>query len=270
LKDLNRTADLGAGQAGIVLAGHFDEPDTYVTKRPAGMNDWLITFTLGGAGYYLTPGGKSICSAGDIALLKPGTPHQYGTEPGSRWHFVWAHFSSPLMETGLLPDRELLLHRIEGATARERIYQAFKRIIADASERGAYWRELSENALREVLLLLAGKIGKKNDPRIDETLHYLSEHMHEPISIEQLAKAVGLSPSRLSHLFKKQTGQSIVETLNRMRLRQAALLLEHTDRSASEAARDAGFQNYNHFLNLFRKTYGVSPSVYRKEKSQSL
>ncbi|MEF3303678.1 helix-turn-helix domain-containing protein [Paenibacillus sp. GYB003] len=249
---------------GVVIAGHFDNPDSYVTRRPEGMEDWLVTYTLSGQGYFVTSGVKRLCGAGDLVLLKSGTPHEYGTEKGGRWNFVWAHFSSRMMETGLLPDRELIVHRIESGAMRKRVYRAFKRVLADFGERGPYWHELSENALREILLLLARRMSKPVDPRIEETLRLLSGSMRETVRVDTLAKAVGLSPSRLSHLFKQTTGRSIVEALNLMRVRQAALLLTHTDRNASEVALDVGFSNYNHFLNQFRKRYGVSPSAFQK------
>jgi AraC family transcriptional regulator of arabinose operon len=263
-KETNRPAANSASASGVVIAGHYNEPDTYMTKRPEGMDDWLIAYTLGGHGYFITSGTVSRCGAGDITLLKSGTPHQYGTEKGERWHFVWAHFSSRMMETGLLPDKELIVHRVESDAVRKRVYRAFKRVISDFGERGPYWHELSENALREILLLLARRMSKQTDPRIEETLRLLSEGMRDTLRIDALAKAVGLSPSRLSHLFKESTGHSIVETLNLMRVRQAALLLRHTDRNASEVALDVGFANYNHFLNQFRKQFGVNPSTFQK------
>lgn len=255
------------GQAkGSIIAGHFNEPDTYMTKRPLGMSDWLITYTLGGEGYYSCYNQDYSCQTGDIALLKPGTPHQYGTKNGQHWHFVWAHFPATLMETSFLPDEPLLIHRLDNKTAQKRMYRSFKRVISDSIERSLYWNELCESAIREILLLLAQRTRKHIDPRIEETLHLLSQQMKETVRIDDLARAVGLSPSRLSHLFKDCTGQSIVEALNRMRLRQAALLLEHTHRNASEVAHDVGFQNYNHFTNQFRKFYGINPSLYQKSK----
>ncbi|PYI56208.1 helix-turn-helix domain-containing protein [Paenibacillus flagellatus] len=256
----------GAGGSGVIIAGHYDEPDTYVTKRPEGRDDWLLTYTLGGRGYFVTREGTTHCRQGDVVLLRPGTPQHYGTAKGERWHFVWAHFSHGLLETGLLPDVGLHVQRLEGESQRRRLLRAFRRLLADFRERGPYWRELCENALREMLLLLAGRLGKPGDPRIEEALHLLSANMREPVRIDELARAVGLSPSRLSHLFKETTGSSVVETLNAMRLRQAALLLEHTDRTASEVAFDVGFRNYNHFLNQFRKRYGVGPGSYRKRE----
>jgi AraC family transcriptional regulator of arabinose operon len=257
----------GEPSHGIVIAGHYDEPDTYFINRPYGMEDWLLTFTLSGEGYFTTSGATTCCGAGDLCLLRPGTPHRYGTVRGKRWNFVWAHFTSRIAETDLLPEQELIIHRIESETSRKRVYRAFRRVLSDYAERGLYWPELCEGALREIVLLLAQRLHKRIDPRIEETLHLLASNMREPVRIDALARAVGLSPSRLAHLFKETTGYSIIDTLNRMRVEQAAMLLTHTDRTATEVALDVGFQNYNHFINQFRKRFGTSPRAYKSEKS---
>jgi AraC family transcriptional regulator of arabinose operon len=251
------------------LAGHFRENESYITKRPEGMQDWLILFTLDGEGYFQTPSGEKHCAAGDIALLKAGVSHQYGTCLGKTWHFVWAHFPH-LSETAFLPDEEVFITRVHSEHIRKRIYRSFKRVLRDSRERTGLWHELCENSIREILLLLAERVNKKIDPRVEQVLHTLSHKMKETIRMDDLAKTACLSSSRLSHLFKQETGNSILETLNRMRLHQAALLLEHTDRTAMEAALDVGFQNYNHFAELFRKQYGVSPRTYKKSNKSSI
>ncbi|MFC5451865.1 helix-turn-helix domain-containing protein [Paenibacillus aestuarii] len=249
-----------------ILADHFLKTDTYVTARPSGMEDWLLTLTLNGEGYFITSGQERICQAGDVTLLKPGTPHQYGTRKGSTWDFVWAHFPPSLTETNLLPEQELLQFTVESESVRLRIYQALIRVIGDSRERGEYWYDLCCNALKELLLVIAQRTSNKIDSRIEEVIHLLTRQMRSQIRIEELAKAVGLSPSRLSHLFKDSTGYSIVDMQNRMRIQQAALLLEHTDRSASEVCYDVGYQNYNHFTNQFRKWHGMNPSSFMKNK----
>lgn len=251
---------------GLVIAGHFHESDTYFTVRPDGMSDWLITYTLDGEGYFETDGCERYVRAGDISLLKPGTPHRYGTPKGKNWHFVWAHFSGGFMDASLLPLDSLTIQQIEQQAVRERVYQAFQRILSDSRERGAYWHELCLGSLREILMLLAKQQTSGFDPRIEETLYLLAQRMQETVRVEELARNVGLSSSRLSHLFKENTGESIVEAFNRMRIKQASLLLAHTNRNATEAAHDVGFQNYNHFTRQFRKYVGMTPS----EFSQSI
>jgi AraC family transcriptional regulator of arabinose operon len=254
----NRPEDYSLLPQPTLFGGHFDEGDTYRSRRPMGMNDWLIVYTLGGEGYFRTPAGEKRCSVGQLGLLRSGVPHEYGTVEGQRWNFVWAHFQK-LSENDFLPGEEVLIHTLPEGYLRKRVYRAFQNLLNDSRNRSGFWKALCENSIREILLLIAERLEKKLDLRIEHVLQILFQSMKEEIRIENLAKAVGLSSSRLSHLFKQEMGESIVEHLNRIKLRQAALFMEHMSRTATEASLDVGFNNYNHFASLFRKMYGVSP-----------
>lgn len=244
-----------------ILTGHFRETDQYVTRRPAGMDSWLIAYTLDGEGYFQTREGEKKCGPGEISLLRSGVPHQYGTVSGRRWHFMWAHFDG-LPETALLPEGEMLVCPVPPGTAQRRVLRSFRTLLRDSRDRGRFWQELCENQLSGLLLLVAAQLADELDSRIGHVMRMLSARMQEPLTIAELAAGVGLSASRLSHLFKEQTGRTILDTLNHMRLEQAALLMAHAGRSASEAALDVGFQSYNHFAALFRNRYGVAPTHY--------
>jgi len=250
-----------------IFGGHFNEGDSYHIHRPMGRNDWLIVYTLSGEGHFHTPRGAQRCSAGQIGLLKSGVPHEYKTVPGEPWNFLWAHFPK-LSEIDYLPDEELLIHSLPEGYLQDRVYHIFHNILHDSRGQTGFWQTLCENSIRELILLIAQRMEKKLDTRIELILQYLAGSMKEEIHIEQLAKIVNLSPSRLSHLFKQETGKSVLEHLNQMRLQQAALLMEHMGRSATEASLDVGFNNYNHFAAMFRKFHGVSPRHFIKSARQ--
>lgn len=235
-------------------------------RRPHGMKDWLITFTLAGEGYVRVGGEEYRCRAGDVGVLRGESPHEYGTVRGEHWHFLWAHFPAWLPEAKLLEMDDFYLTSIDSERTHERIVGAFQRMLEDARLGIGRWEALCETALRELLLLAAESQTGRMDPRVEQVLRLLSSRMTETLRMEELAGAVGLSVSRLSHLFKEATGESVLEALNRMRIRQAAQLLEHTGRTATEAAHDVGFHNYNHFAAQFRKRMGVSPRAYKSKQ----
>jgi AraC family transcriptional regulator, arabinose operon regulatory protein len=245
----------------MMIAGHFNEPDTYSIRRPNGMRDWLLFLTLDGEGYIRTPGGEKTAAPGEVALLRSGVPHQYGTRPGQVWNFMWIHIPEQHNIT-YLPMEEVSIYRMDSEPMSRRMQQAFQNVLHDSRERHGLWQELCENSVREILLLMSNRHRSRLDSRIETVLHILSDRMSEPIRIEELAASVRLSASRLSHLYKEGLGESILTTLNRMRIRQAALLIRQANRTATQAALDVGFQNYNHFAALFRKYMGVSPRVY--------
>ncbi len=231
------------------------------------MDNWLVVYTIDGEGYFRTSQGETFCRRGEIGLLRNGVPHQYGTGSGGHWHFMWAHFAG-LPETGLLPEGDVLICPMPTGTVQRRVLRLFRTLLQDSRDRGRFWQELCENQLSELLLLVASQLADGLDPRIAQIMRVLSARMQEPMTIAELAADVGLSASRLSHLFKEETGRSVLDTLNNMRLEQAALLMAHAGRTASEAAVDVGFQSYNHFAALFRKRYQVAPSNYRKDLKQ--
>ncbi len=265
---------------GILVADHFVQPYGYETHRSAGTRDWLITYTLSGQGNYRIGDKIQPCVSGDIAILLPGTPHHYATAENQIWDFMWAHFVPRPYWLGWmrLPEaaKGFVYMHVGDSLVRRRIRLAFERALSDARiGLNAYHEELAMNALEEVLLLAAQSNAKESarvlDYRVEQVLRLLADRISEPISVDALAKEVNLSPSRLAHLFKQQVGDSIMETLLKMRLRQAARLLQFTSRQVSEIASDVGFKSPFYFTRQFTARFGVNPTTYReKTQSQSL
>lgn len=81
-----------------------------------------------------------------------------------------------------------------------------------------------------------------------------------------VASYVQMNPSYLSVLFKKATGETFKNYLNRMRMDKAALLLRNTDMRISEIASATGFDEPNYFTNVFRQQYQMSPKEFRNSK----
>ena len=78
-------------------------------------------------------------------------------------------------------------------------------------------------------------------PLIEKCLHYISVHLHEPITLEQLSRHCGLCTRSLSLRFREETGMGVPEYIHREKLREAEYLLWHTDYSLSEIT---SFLNY--------------------------
>ena len=258
---------------GIVVADLFGASYGYHVRRPQGTRDWLLTFTLDGEGCYQLAGQTYHCQVGDIFILEPGTPHDYATaSPAAPWTFYWAHFTprSPWLEWLHLPalGPGLLNQTIDDAGLRQRIEQAFARLLHASRGIGAWQAELSANALEEILLLVAqqqAQTARSLDTRIETILLHLHHCFAEPLNVGTLAQRVALSPSRLAHLFKTQMGVSLMETVIRLRLQQAARLLEFTSLTIAEVARQVGFQSAFYFSRQFKSYYGRSPSAYRQQ-----
>jgi len=93
---------------------------------------------------------------------------------------------------------------------------------------------------------------------------YILERSHEDISLETIAKRVGLSPFYISKLFKDQLGVNYIDFLTECRIERAKSLMADPDKSLKEIAFDVGYSDPNYFSKVFKKSCGVAPTEYRK------
>ena len=132
--------------------------------------------------------------------------------------------------------------------------------------------EFAMNALEEALLWAqrAGGSGAPRalDERVRRAMDYLAAHPAEPFRLDALAKHCGLSESRLSHLFREQTGETPQVYSEESRLRLAQQLLVHSGLRVNEVAAETGFADPFYFAKRFRKFSKCSPSAYRAREAR--
>jgi AraC-like DNA-binding protein len=93
--------------------------------------------------------------------------------------------------------------------------------------------------------------------------NHIFKHLYEDISLLHLAELVSLNPNYLSELFKKETGISISEFIQREKVREAEQLLISTNYSLLEIATWLNFHDQSHFTRVFKKFTGTTPKQYR-------
>src|SRR5512144_3022538 len=101
------------------------------------------------------------------------------------------------------------------------------------------------------------------DRRIRRVRSVLDEQYRDPPSVRDLAILVGLSASRLAHLFRDEVGMSIRSYVVERRLTMAALLIVQTDERISQNAYSVGFNDVSNFNHSFKRRFGMSPGAYR-------
>ena len=85
----------------------------------------------------------------------------------------------------------------------------------------------------------------------------------EPLGVDDMARAAGLSRAHFSREFRREFGESPHAYLLTRRLERAAALLRTTDRSVADICFSVGLQSVGSFTTSFTRTYGVSPTAYR-------
>lgn len=102
-----------------------------------------------------------------------------------------------------------------------------------------------------------------------EILTYIGQHYAEPLTVSEVASAVGISPTYFSAFFTEHFSQHFVEYLRNIRLEQACALLLDTAMSVTEIALVVGFNSGSHFISHFRQAIGMTPLAYRKKNKKT-
>lgn len=103
----------------------------------------------------------------------------------------------------------------------------------------------------------------KEKSEYTQILQYLSEY-YLTADLNGICRHFHRSASHISHLFKKNSGMTLRAYCNKLKLENAERLLVTTNMSVTRIALDSGFGDVSHFINLFKKKYGLSPLAYRK------
>ncbi len=106
--------------------------------------------------------------------------------------------------------------------------------------------------------------------KVHEVALYLQTHIHESVSLEELAQRFFMSRSYLTRSFRNVTGFSVVEYMTYIRIQKAQQLLRESDHSITEIADLCGFGNITYFEKVFKTTTGHTPVQYRKTVDTSI
>ena len=136
------------------------------------------------------------------------------------------------------------------------------------------WEQLTElgqeqagEMARELLLMGEGMLSFLEPQESRKLLirRFIDDHVHEAVSLEDLADRMNLSPSRTSHLVRKFFGYSFQELVMIERMTRARNLLLSTEYPLKAIALATGFSNEFYFSRCFRDFYGMPPGEYRRK-----
>lgn len=135
------------------------------------------------------------------------------------------------------------------------------------SKRG-YYKELSQNILSEILILIAQEKEEWHmSPIKEKAVRKIQEHIlynyRRNISIEELAVLAGVTSNYVTVLFKEVLGVTPIQYLHQTRINTAWNLLHSTDMSVREVSEYLGYCDQSYFNRMFKKFMGMAPTHVR-------
>lgn len=249
--------------------GHWDHQ--LGIERPEGFPEHQWSQVLAGEGELRIGTERMRIKAGEGFYLPPGLEHGYEAvrEPWEvRWFTFDGRYADSLVELAGLkrpgphrPERpELLLPGLDA-------------LLELGRRRGPGAGSESSKLIYGLLLDLrqlvseTGAASLQQNERLEPVLRHIGEHLHLPISLDELARLIHVTPQHLCLLFKKTYRLRPMEYVNRERINRSKELLRiRPDAKLHEIAVETGFPSPGYFNTLFKRYTGLTPGEFRSRR----
>jgi AraC family transcriptional regulator len=170
-------------------------------------------------------------------------------------------------EVELCPSRKFADSRLSAlvAAARAEMVAGFPsgRLFLDSVEQAMAVTLVRGHAARHrPVQMYRGGLGSARLRRIKELVH---ARMEDDLSLDEMAQSVGLSTAHFARMFRRSTGESPHQFVLRQRVERAKAMLRAPDARVLDVAVACGFKTQQHFAQVFRDVWGVSPTEYRQD-----
>ena len=134
----------------------------------------------------------------------------------------------------------------------------------DHYEQSSLIRQVKENQMALIDKLLPNEEMLTNET-VKQLISYLKSHYAEEITLGSASEIVHLCPVYLSRLVKKETGNTFLEILTRVRMEQACNMLRDPNNKVYEIALSVGIKDSKYFSQIFKRYYGMTPVEFRQK-----
>jgi AraC-like DNA-binding protein len=190
-----------------------------------------------------------------------GDGHHYGQEVAG-WDHTWIHFDGSwiaerLAECGIQGGSILKLEQPESMETC--LWRLYTELTNHQQPDTVILKNIFHTWLRELMRDVREGASPFIPEKIRAVKQYLDQHSRQPISLQLLAEKAGMSVPHLCSEFRRCCGDSPINYLIGLRLKQARYLLLDRGLSIGEIASRVGYDDIYHFSKLFKKHFGVSP-----------
>lgn len=140
--------------------------------------------------------------------------------------------------------------------------QRIENLTADPGE------EFLQQMVREYCAYVRRYSLRDYSPTVQKVINQVNLNLSEPHTLKSLAAMCFISPSYLSALFKQEVGVTLIDYINTQRIKRGAHLLATTNHTVAAVAEEVGILDVNYFAKMFKKTYSVTPTRYRREQRE--
>lgn len=238
------------------------------TWGPGVRDHYLIHLVVAGKGQYQVGDTVFDLVPGDLFLVKPSQLITYIADEDDPWEYYWVGFNGAfanrLVQQAPFTDARPVHHCKDPQALRDTLYQIYlsrgPEPQCEAFMTGYLYLFMAQ-LMKEAQDAMPN-VGNSSSQYVLSAIKYIQFNYSHDISVDDIAKAVGVSRSHLYRVFMSNVGQSPIDYLTDYRIAEACSLLKTTTLSIAEIAVSVGFFDQFYFSRVFKKVKGVPPSRY--------
>lgn len=260
----------------VRLSRSYDNPHWYNIAHVHSSDTELVFISSGKASFTINQK-TFLVEKGDILIVEKGFIHSTisdAKEPSDIFSCSVANYKIRGMERNYLLRSPNILPVMKSGSHEEFFRHCWREMQA--------YQEMEDPISRSICDMIAGSIaGLYYSLFFNQTetyeipaphftqdiLIYIYEHYCENITLERLSKVFHMSAGHISHEFSKAFGISPINYAINLKLDQAKWLLIQSEKSLTEIAAEIGYQNLQHFTNIFQKRNGCTPLEFKEKYS---
>lgn len=252
----------------VVCIGHSQ---TFANHQygPATRGYYLIHYITKGKGTFIVDGTTYHLHQGQGFLITPHTQTIYIADQTEPWSYSWIGFGGKLADalvekTGLSAEDPIF------STSEGKILENYIQIGLKKSQQTTANHLYLLGMLYQFMSVLANSNIEKlpatiTDEYVNQAVLFIQTHIHQPLTIQEIATHVGIDRSYLTTRFKKSTGLPPIKFIQNYRLTLAKHYLEVSDLTIEEIANKCGYQRTESLNKVFKERYQLCLSAYRKK-----
>lgn len=243
----------------------FPSPNFHIQRYDA--KYFILEYIVSGKGYLKINGKLHELQANDVYLLEPGSSHEYYADKDEPFKKYWINFRSDVF-FNIFNEYDLKhIYVFRDTDISEEMTKIFE-LEKVSLYNDQIYKEASKH-LFAIFMKLAEKneIKTKGSVVAQQILAELDKAIDSSISIDEICNTLFISRSKLIREFKKYYDITPHAYLMNRKISFSKMLLQNTNHSIKSIANHLGFADEHYFSNVFKNKTGMTPSEYRKSKS---
>ncbi|MFD5123071.1 helix-turn-helix domain-containing protein [Streptomyces sp. NPDC058385] len=263
------TPDVLYQDLGLVCLGAGVQRGPLPVIGPRTLDRHVAVVVSAGSGWFRRAGDPpQRVVAPALLWLTPGTPHHYGPDPGTGWDETFVAFMGAATGTYTRAGYITPRHPVVPLTDTEAVSQVVARIVRALRPANPLADIEAGVAVHELLIVL--RAARDDSGAADRpVLEALARDAFLPMSVDEHAARLGMSPAGLRAVVRRASGRGPKEYLLSVRLGRAQELLAGTDLPTTTVARMVGFDDPAYFSRLFNRKLGMPPSQFRRLETRT-